>query len=106
MKDRVFRDPVHGLIEFKGADRPIAEILDTLAMQRLRRIKQMGTTELVFPGANHSRFAHSLGVPAYYLVPDAPLPAEPRGRTFGIELANDFVHENLSPMITLCSPGS
>src|SRR5215208_7996522 len=61
VKDRVFRDPVHGLIEFKGADRPIAEVIDTLAMQRLRRIKQMGFAWLVYPGAEHSRFGHALG---------------------------------------------
>ncbi|HEY1558940.1 MAG TPA: HD domain-containing protein [Kofleriaceae bacterium] len=61
MKDRVFRDPVHGLVEFKGADRPIAELLDTAAMQRLRRIKQMGFAWLVYPGAEHSRFGHALG---------------------------------------------
>lgn len=61
MKDRVFRDPVHGLIEFKGADRPIAELLDTAAVQRLRRIKQMGFAWLVYPGAEHSRFGHALG---------------------------------------------
>jgi HD superfamily phosphohydrolase len=60
-KDRVFRDPVHGLVEFKGADRPIAELLDTRAMQRLRRIKQMGFAWLVYPGAEHSRFGHALG---------------------------------------------
>jgi HD superfamily phosphohydrolase len=57
----VFRDPVHGLIEFKGDDRPIADLLDTLAMQRLRRIKQMGFAWLVYPGAEHSRFGHALG---------------------------------------------
>ncbi len=61
VKDRVFRDPVHGLVEFKGADRPIADLLDTLAMQRLRRIKQMGFAWLVYPGAEHSRFGHALG---------------------------------------------
>lgn len=61
VKDRVFRDPVHGLIEFKGADRPIADLLDTLPMQRLRRIKQMGFAWLVYPGAEHSRFGHALG---------------------------------------------
>ncbi|HEY4241584.1 MAG TPA: HD domain-containing protein [Kofleriaceae bacterium] len=61
MKDRVFRDPVHGLIEFKGGDRPIADLLDTRAMQRLRRIKQMGFAWLVYPGAEHSRFGHALG---------------------------------------------
>jgi len=61
VKDRVFRDPVHGLIEFKGTDRPIAELLDTRAMQRLRRIKQMGFAWLVYFGAEHSRFGHALG---------------------------------------------
>ena len=61
VKDRVFRDPVHGLIEFKGEDRPIADLCDTLAMQRLRRIKQMGFAWLVYPGAEHSRFGHALG---------------------------------------------
>ncbi|MBA3818696.1 MAG: HD domain-containing protein [Deltaproteobacteria bacterium] len=60
-KDRVFRDPVHGLIEFKGEDRPIADLLDTHAVQRLRRIKQMGFAWLVYPGAEHSRFGHALG---------------------------------------------
>ncbi len=61
VKDRVFRDPVHGLIEFKGEDRPIADLLDTRAVQRLRRIKQMGFAWLVYPGAEHSRFGHALG---------------------------------------------
>ncbi|HLL22291.1 MAG TPA: HD domain-containing protein, partial [Kofleriaceae bacterium] len=61
MKDRVFRDPVHGLVEFKGDDRPLADLLDTRAMQRLRRIKQMGFAWLVYPGAEHSRFGHALG---------------------------------------------
>jgi uncharacterized protein len=61
MKDRVFRDPVHGLIEFRGADRPLAEVLETRVFQRLRRIKQMGFAWLVYPGAEHSRFGHALG---------------------------------------------
>ncbi len=61
-KDRVFRDPVHGLIEFRGTeDRAISELLDTRAKQRLRRIKQMGFAWLVYPGAEHSRFGHALG---------------------------------------------
>ncbi len=61
LRDRVFRDPVHGLIELRGEDRPIAELLETRAMQRLRRIKQMGMAWLVYPGAEHSRFSHALG---------------------------------------------
>src|SRR5262249_59846809 len=67
VKDRVFRDPVHGLVELKGEDRPIAELVDTLAMQRLRRIKQMGFAWLVYPGAEHSRFGHALG--AFHIAP-------------------------------------
>ena len=61
MKERVFRDPVHGLIEFRGDDRPLFAIVETRAFQRLRRIKQMGFANLVYPGAEHSRFGHALG---------------------------------------------
>ena len=57
----MFRDPVHGLIELRGDDRPIADLLETRAMQRLRRIRQMGLAWLVYPGAEHSRFSHALG---------------------------------------------
>jgi HD superfamily phosphohydrolase len=64
-KDRVFRDPVHGLIEFRGARRPLADLLDTRALQRLRLIRQMGWAPMVYPGAEHSRFGHALG--AYHV---------------------------------------
>ena len=60
-KDRVFRDPVHGLIEFVGEDALLGPILETRAFQRLRRIRQMGLAWLVYPGAEHSRFGHALG---------------------------------------------
>jgi HD superfamily phosphohydrolase len=59
------RDPVHGLIVFREGD-PLAQLawrlIGTPEFQRLRRIKQLGVSEFVFPGATHSRFAHSVGV--------------------------------------------
>ncbi len=55
----VIRDPVQGDIELTTLEK---EILDTREMQRLRGIKQTGTAYLVFPGALHTRFDHSLGV--------------------------------------------
>ena len=61
---KVLRDPIHDLILFydKPWDRLLWALLDCKEVQRLRRIKQLGFSELVFPGANHNRFAHSVGV--------------------------------------------
>src|SRR5262244_43832 len=64
-RPRVFRDPVHGLISFQGEDAALASLLDTRALQRLRRIRQDGFASLVYPGAEHSRFGHALG--AYHI---------------------------------------
>jgi uncharacterized protein len=61
VKDRVFRDPVHGLIELRGEDRELGRVLESRAFQRLRRLHQMGFAWLVYPGAEHSRFGHALG---------------------------------------------
>ena len=58
----LLRDPVHGLVAYEGDFEKVAlALLDTREVQRLRRIKQLGLTSLVFPGAEHSRFAHALG---------------------------------------------
>ncbi len=54
-----FRDPIHGFIR---ADELESALLNSRPMQRLRFIHQLGLTFLVFPGAEHSRFAHALGV--------------------------------------------
>ncbi len=54
-----FYDPVHGFIH---CDELEGELIDSLPFQRLRYIRQLGAAFLVYPGATHSRFEHSLGV--------------------------------------------
>ncbi|UCD73239.1 MAG: HD domain-containing protein [Candidatus Bathyarchaeota archaeon] len=53
------KDPIHGYIRITDSER---SIIDTRTVQRLRRIRQLGPgAEYVYPGANHTRFEHSLG---------------------------------------------
>jgi len=56
--DRI-RDPIHGFIYLTKEE---MAIVDSPLYQRLRRINQDGMTHLVYPGAEHTRFQHSLGV--------------------------------------------
>lgn len=58
-KPLCIRDPLYGFIEFSDLEE---KIIQTNAFQRLRHIKQLGTTSWIFPSANHTRFEHSLGV--------------------------------------------
>ncbi len=53
------RDPIHGFIEL---DEWEWEIINQPAFQRLRRIRQLALADMVYPGATHSRFEHSLGM--------------------------------------------
>jgi uncharacterized protein len=55
---KTFRDPIHGDIRLPG---PLVALCDTPEFQRMRGIKQLGTANLVYPGATHTRFEHSLG---------------------------------------------
>jgi uncharacterized protein len=55
---KFIRDSVHGNLHLEEFE---VRLTDTPQIQRLRRIKQLGFTYLVYPGANHSRFEHSIG---------------------------------------------
>ena len=62
---RIFHDPIHKEIIFdskKPEESMTMELIDTVAFQRLRRIKQLGAASLLFHGAESSRFTHSIGV--------------------------------------------
>jgi HD superfamily phosphohydrolase len=58
---RRVQDAVHGLMEFRGSETAVIDVLNTPEVQRLGRIRQQGLTHRVFPSAEHSRLVHSLG---------------------------------------------
>ncbi len=100
---KTIKDSVHDHIEIDGV---ALELLDTPPVQRLRRIKQLGTVDLVYPSANHTRFEHSLGV--YKLACDAIEQLQIRGETAthlrAAALLHDIGHtpysHNIEPIVT------
>jgi HD superfamily phosphohydrolase len=58
-KQYEIRDPIHGFVTLNEWER---DIINLPAFQRLRRIRQLSLTDMVYPGAMHTRFEHSLGV--------------------------------------------
>lgn len=56
---RTIRDPIHGFIRLNEQE---SDLVDTRAFQRLRNLRQLALAHLVYPGALHTRFEHSLGV--------------------------------------------
>jgi hypothetical protein len=122
-------DEIHGYIEL---DELALRIIDLDVFQRLRRIKQLGVTFYVYPGAVHTRFSHSLGV--YHIIKklserlsregyisrdDLPLleasallhdvghlPYSHALETFYMRITNQrFEHEDLSREVVLNDPG-
>jgi HD superfamily phosphohydrolase len=59
VKQKIINDPIYGFITIPGET--IFRIIEHPYVQRLRRIRQLGMTHLVYPGANHTRFHHALG---------------------------------------------
>ena len=64
---KIINDPVYGFIKFKSEFH--YELIEHPSFQRMRRIRQLGLTDYVYPGAFHSRFQHSIG--AAYLMQEA-----------------------------------
>ncbi len=65
MSERIYRDPVHNIIRLSTESdegQLMVQLIDSFEFQRLRRIKQLGLALYTYQGAEHSRFAHSLGV--------------------------------------------
>ncbi len=65
MTERIYRDPVHNIIRLR-TDTPqgdlLVRLIDAPEFQRLRRVKQLSLALYTYQGAEHSRFARSLGV--------------------------------------------
>ncbi len=64
MSEKIIRDPVHDVIAFRTsrpAEMLLFKLLGAAEFQRLRRVRQLGMAHLAYPGADHSRYGHSLG---------------------------------------------
>jgi len=80
-KLKIFNDPIYGFIHIN--DERIFDVIEHPYFQRLRRINQLGLTYLVYPGAIHTRFQHSMG--AMYLMKTALQSLKEKG----IPITND-----------------
>ena len=122
-RPKFYRDPVHGQIRFDRVDQAeppaagsppgrtlswlIHRLIDSREFQRLRHIRQNGLVNLVFHGAEHSRFGHSMGV--CYLAREMYAritrnmgdPVEPRRRlaTCAAALLHDIGHGQFSNVL-------
>jgi len=95
---KIIKDPVHGYIEVAA---PALDILDSPALQRLRHIRQLGFSYLVYPGAHHTRFEHSLGTLCLADVMARQLMLSPEERTVvsAAALLHDIGHGPFSHAI-------
>jgi uncharacterized protein len=57
--DKIIRDPIHGFVKLTPWEQ---DVVDHCVFQRLRHVRQLALTDMVYPGACHTRFEHSLGV--------------------------------------------
>lgn len=78
------RDPIHTFIRLSSAE---LKVLNSRPFQRLRHIHQLALTYLVYPGATHSRFEHSLGV------------MELAGRVYDVITNPDNLHDAVKEIV-------
>jgi HD superfamily phosphohydrolase len=62
MTHKLFRDPLYDYIYIEKKHSWLVDLINVPEVQRLRHISQLGMSHITYPGANHSRFSHSLGV--------------------------------------------
>ncbi|MFW5707938.1 MAG: HD domain-containing protein [Bacteroidota bacterium] len=86
-KLKIFNDPVYGFINIP--DTWVFDFLEHPYFQRLRRIKQLGLTHLVYPGALHTRFHHALG--AMYLMIQAIETLRAKGHDISLQEARGAI---------------
>jgi HD superfamily phosphohydrolase len=86
-KRKIFNDPIYGFITIP--DDIIYDLIDHPWFQRLRRIKQLGLTNLVYPGALHTRFHHAMG--AMHLMTEAIETLRAKGQEISDEEAQGVI---------------
>lgn len=94
--EQVFRDPVHDYIHVQH--QVILDLINSREFQRLRRIKQLGTSSFTFHGAEHSRFTHSLGV---YEI--ARRICDKFARSFATKVEDDGGWDDSERLVVLCA---
>lgn len=98
MDFKIIQDTIFGSMRF---ERPFLDLMETLEIQRLNGIRQLGLTYLVFPGANHTRIEHSLGCChlAQRMSEILNLPEEERLSVSAAALLHDIGHGPFSHML-------
>lgn len=98
MGAKIIKDPVHGYVE---VGEPFLPLLDSPILQRLRYIRQLGFSYLVYPGAHHTRFEHSLGTMhlAGVMARQLGLPAREKALVEAGALLHDIGHGPFSHAI-------
>jgi hypothetical protein len=96
------RDPIYGLIPLSAGE---SELLSIPLLTRLKGIRQMGFAWAIFPGANHTRFEHSVGVmhAAGLLVRDLGMDERSRGLVRLAGLLHDVGHPPFSHTLELAA---